>query len=136
MAVLHQHMPHEAELGFFAFALLEQPGLGVGGGGVRLVQPLLPMKVHFRVAAAAAFGGRGVLGAETLQGGPSLNQSAACGEMLVRQQSGGLRLRKDAGEKGRRQIESRKRSRFLEKTEWSQTLSSMESPTNQRNRRL
>src|SRR5450759_4963873 len=38
VAVFHQHMPHEAELGLFAFALAEKPRLRVGGGGVGLVQ--------------------------------------------------------------------------------------------------
>jgi hypothetical protein len=52
--------------------------------------------------------------------------------MIVRQQSGLGRLRMDASEKRRGQVRRRKRSRFLEKTEWSHTLSSMDRPTNQR----
>src|SRR5208337_5182105 len=38
VAVLHQHMPHETELGLFAFALAEEPRLRVSGGGMGLVQ--------------------------------------------------------------------------------------------------
>jgi hypothetical protein len=87
-AVLHQHMPHETELGLLAFALVEQPGLRIRGGGVRLVQAPLPMKVHFRVATGTTLGRRGVLGPKTLQGSSGLNESAVHGEMLVRQQSG------------------------------------------------
>ena len=94
------------------------------------------MKIYFRVATAAGIGRRCVLGPETLQGSPGLDPGAIPGEMLVRQQSScrGLivmRLKKAAAKSDRR-----KRSRFLEKTEWSQTMSSMDRPTNQRNRRL
>ena len=61
-------MAHEAELGLFAFALLEKPGLGVGGGGMGLVQALLPMEVYFRITTGAALGRRGIFGPENLQG--------------------------------------------------------------------
>jgi hypothetical protein len=69
VAVLHQHMPHETELGLLAFALAEKPRLRVGGGSVGLDQTPFIMKIHYRVATAAALGRRGVLGAKTLQGG-------------------------------------------------------------------
>ena len=108
VTVLHQHMPHEAELGFFAFALAEKPRLRVGGGGVGLVQAPFSMKIHFRVATAAALGRRGVLGAETLQGSPGLNEGAVHGEMVVRQQSGLGGLLLDAPEKGRGQVRTEK----------------------------
>jgi hypothetical protein len=45
VTVLHQDMQHEAKLGFFAFALAEKPRLRVGGGGMRLVQAPLAMKI-------------------------------------------------------------------------------------------
>src|SRR5450759_2098472 len=101
-------MPHEAELGLFAFALAEKPRLRVGGGGVGLVQTPFTMKIHFRVATATARGRRDVFGAETLQGSPGLDEGAVHGEMLVRQQSGCRRLLFDAPEKGRRQVRTEK----------------------------
>jgi len=88
VAVLHQHMPHEAKLGLFAFALAEQPRLRVGSRGMGLVQSAFPMKIHFRVATAAGRGRRSILSAETLQGSPGLDQGTVHGEMLVRQQFG------------------------------------------------
>jgi len=94
--------------GLFAFALLEQPGLRVGGGGMGPVQAPLPMKVHLRVATGTTRRGRGVLGPEALQGSPGLNQGAVHGEMLVRQQSGLGCLLFDAPEKGGGQIRPEK----------------------------
>jgi len=36
--VLHQCVPHEAELGFLAGALAQQPGVGIGGAGMGVVR--------------------------------------------------------------------------------------------------
>jgi hypothetical protein len=66
------------------------------------------MKVHFGVATGTAIGRRGVLGPETLQGSPGLNEGAIHGEMLARQQSGLGRLLVDASEKGRGQVRTEK----------------------------
>ena len=58
VAVLHQHLPYEAEFGLIAFALAEKPRLRVGGGGMGLVQTPFTMKILFRVVTAAARGWR------------------------------------------------------------------------------
>jgi hypothetical protein len=55
-----------------------------------LVQALFPMKVQFWVATGATSGRRAVLGPETLQGSPGLNQGAVHSEMLVSRQSHNL----------------------------------------------
>ena len=41
MPILHQHMPHEAQLGLLARRLLVQPGLRIGRRGVRGIRPAL-----------------------------------------------------------------------------------------------
>jgi len=46
-------MPHVAELGLFAGGFAEQPGIGVGGRGMRIVPALLAMEVALRIAPAA-----------------------------------------------------------------------------------
>ena len=51
IAVLHQHMRHVAQLGGLPGRLLEQPGVRIGGRGVRLVAALLAVKVALAIAA-------------------------------------------------------------------------------------
>ncbi len=50
MAVLHQGMTHEAELGFHALALAIQPRLRIGGGGMGLVRAPLASEVDLGIA--------------------------------------------------------------------------------------
>ena len=45
VAVLHQGVTHEAELGFLARALAVELGLRVGRRSVRLVRALLPVEI-------------------------------------------------------------------------------------------
>lgn len=47
VAVLHKDVPHVAQAGFVALALLEQPGICVRGALVGVVAALLLFKVHF-----------------------------------------------------------------------------------------
>src|SRR3954469_9674691 len=53
VAVLHQSMPHEAQLRLLALSLTVEPGIPIGGRGMRIVRPLLAMEVGFCVAPAA-----------------------------------------------------------------------------------
>ena len=53
IAVLHQGMTHEAELGLLARSLAIEPRLRIGRRGVRLVGALLAMEVRLAVAPAA-----------------------------------------------------------------------------------
>jgi hypothetical protein len=46
-------MPHEAKLRLLAWPLAIEPGLGIGGRGVRVVRSLLAVKIRLLVAAAA-----------------------------------------------------------------------------------
>ena len=57
VAVLHQPMPHEAQLRLLALALAVEPGIRIGGRGMRLVRSLLAMEVCFGIAPAASAGG-------------------------------------------------------------------------------
>ena len=59
MAVLHQHMAHEAQPGFLATALAEQPRVRIGARGMAVIGPPLAMEVPARIAAASkALGSR------------------------------------------------------------------------------
>src|SRR4051812_43074868 len=53
VAVLHQSMPHEAQLRLLTPSFAVEPGVPIGGRGMRLVRPLLAMEVGFCVAPAA-----------------------------------------------------------------------------------
>lgn len=53
VAVLHERVPHEAEHRAGAEALAEQPGVRVGGRGMRLVRAALAAEVHLGIAAGA-----------------------------------------------------------------------------------
>ncbi len=54
MAVFHQSVPHEAELGLLALAFSVEPGVRVGRRGVRLVGAFLAMEVDLCVPSAAS----------------------------------------------------------------------------------
>jgi hypothetical protein len=51
VTVLHQGMAHIAELGFLAFALAVEAGIGISNGGMGFVRALLAVKIHFAIAA-------------------------------------------------------------------------------------
>lgn len=53
VAVLHQPMAHEAQRGLLAFPLAVEPGLGIGGRGMRVIRALLAIEVRFGIAPAA-----------------------------------------------------------------------------------
>src|SRR5271169_6289720 len=52
MAVLHQAMADEAELGFLARPLAVEPCIGIRRRDMRLVRPLLAMEIGFGIAPA------------------------------------------------------------------------------------
>ena len=97
VAILHHQMPHIAELGLFTGGFAEQPSIGVGGRGMRVVPALFAMEVAFRIAPAAsatAFARRrlaALLRHEALHAGPRLNQRAVDREMLAGEQGADLR---------------------------------------------
>jgi hypothetical protein len=84
-------MAHVGELGLLALALLVELGIGVGGGGMRVVCALLPMEVVLAVAApvlpasgrTSGWLVRAVLGAEALHARPGFHQRAVDREVLV-----------------------------------------------------
>jgi len=49
--VSHQGMAHITELGLLALALAVEAGIGIGDRGMRFVGTLVPVKVHFGIAA-------------------------------------------------------------------------------------
>ena len=53
MAVLHQRMPHEAELGLLARPLAIEPSFRIGRRGMRLIGALLAVEIRLAVASAA-----------------------------------------------------------------------------------
>ena len=97
MAVLHQGVRHETELGLLAFALAVQPSIGVGRRGVGVVAPPLALEIDLNATAAAWLpvivraGLR--LGAEALLRCPSLYQRAVNAEMFVGHQAVAFRDR-------------------------------------------
>ena len=96
VAVLRHQMTHVAELGLLAGAFAEQPGVGVGGRGMRVVLALLAMEVALGIAPAARLAlSRGriaaVLRHKALHAGPGLDQRAVDREVLAGQQLADLR---------------------------------------------
>lgn len=85
-AVLHQQMCDMTELRRLARRFAEQPGIGIGGRGVRRIAPLLAMKVALAMAAGRGRLTAAVFRAETLHAGPGFDQRAIDREMLRRQQ--------------------------------------------------
>ena len=103
VAVLHEDVPHVAQAGLVARALLEQPGIGIGGAGMGAVAALLPFEVHLGVASgwrAAVV----VFAFETLVRGPGLNQRAVHAEVFVAGKPAPLGAELDALEEGARQV--------------------------------
>ena len=93
VAVLHQSVPHIAELGRLAVPLLIEPRIGVGDAAVGFVGALLPMKVPFGVAARTlAVVVAPILPAEALDRGPGLDQRTVHREVIAGQQPLHLRL--------------------------------------------
>src|ERR1700722_20332625 len=66
IAVLHQCVAHEAELGLLAAPLLIEPGVGIGGRGMRLIAALLAVKILLSVAPRISRRAGAVLRPETL----------------------------------------------------------------------
>src|ERR1700685_3112505 len=93
IAVLRHQMSHVAELGLLACGFAEQPGIGIGGRGMRIVAALLATEVTFRIAPAApaaAFSCRwvaAILRHEALHTGPGFDQRAVNGEVLAGEQT-------------------------------------------------
>jgi hypothetical protein len=103
MSVLHQDMPHEAELGLLARRLLVQPRLWIGGRGMRGIRPPFPPEVHTGIARVIRRldRRRSGLRLETLLASPGFDQRAIDGEMLIGQEAMGLGLRQDLLEERR-----------------------------------
>src|SRR5262245_52846207 len=78
VAVLHQDVPREIQLGFLPLALARQPSLGVGRRRVSVVASVLAPEVHARIARIAVRRlsalPLAVLRPEALERGPSLDQ--------------------------------------------------------------
>src|SRR6187455_3748846 len=51
VAVLHQHVGHEAQPTLATVGLAIEPGIGIGGRGMRLVRALFLVEVAFSVAS-------------------------------------------------------------------------------------
>src|SRR5260370_27514505 len=130
-------MSRVTQLGFLALGLLRQPRIRMRRGRMRFVRPLLPVKVHRRIAAA--FLGRfalAIFSFETLRSRPRLQQRPVHREVFVTS-SPCARIFSTTPSKNAAAISpSSKRSRFLLNTVGTHTASSMFSPTNQRNNRL
>src|ERR1700722_3331558 len=82
VAVLHQCMPHEAELRLLAGTLAIQPSIRISRGGMRVVAALLAVKVSLPIASRIRRRTGAVLRAEALGAGPGLQQRAVDREML------------------------------------------------------
>src|SRR5205085_4396608 len=110
VAVLGHQMSHVTELGFLARTLAEQPGIWIGGRGMRVVLALLAMEVAFSIAstAAALALARGriatVLWHKALHAGPGLDQRAIDREVLAGKQLAYLRKVQHLGEELGRDI--------------------------------
>lgn len=103
MSVLHQDMPHEAELGLLARCLLIQPRLWIGGRDMRGIRPSFTPKVHPGIAwVIRRWALRRVsLRLDTLLAGPGFDQRAIDDEVLIGQEAMGLSLREDLLEERR-----------------------------------
>ena len=87
VAVLHEGVAHEAELGFPASTFAVEPRRGIRGALVRVVGQALAMEIHLGLAPAGR--GLGMVGRsallefEALRRGPSLDQGAVDAEMVA-----------------------------------------------------
>ena len=85
IAVLHQRMGSVTQLGLFAFSLFVQPCIRISVGFVRLVRSPLAMKINTAIAVVGASRlGAAIFLLKALLAGPSLDQGAIHGKMLVR----------------------------------------------------
>jgi hypothetical protein len=105
VVVLHQGVAHETQTHFFAWSFAEEPGVGVGGRGVRGVPAALAMEIVRTIAAVSRLA-RAILRAEAFRARPSLQQRAINREMLARQQALDLVLREHRDEKLARHLAS------------------------------
>jgi hypothetical protein len=93
MAVLHQRMPHVAELGRLAVALLVKPRVRIRQAAVCLVRALLLVEVPLGIAARSrAVIVAAILAPEALDRRPGLQQRAVHREVIARQQPLHFRL--------------------------------------------
>src|SRR5712691_12383311 len=101
VAVLHQHVPGVAQLGFLARTLARQPRLGVGGRLMGIVAALLAMKVNRGIAGVIRrlLTTSPVLALEAFVAGPRLDQRAVDREVLGREQVAAAGLRQHLGKK-------------------------------------
>jgi hypothetical protein len=106
VAVFHQAVPHEAQLRLLALSLAVEPGIGIGGRGMRIVRPLLAMKVGFRVAPAACrrFARARALRLDALHRRPRLDQRAVDREVIRGQKLLHLGLRQHRRQELRRDV--------------------------------
>ena len=137
VAVLHQHVPRVAELGFLAGPLTCQPRLRVGGRLVARVAALLAVKVNRGVARVIGWVlTSAVLALEAFVTRPRFDQRAVDREVLSREQAAAAGLGQHLGKEGLGNLGAQQPLAILVKTVASHTRSSMFSPTNQRNSRL
>src|SRR5215469_16905328 len=93
VAVLHQQIPAVTQLRLLALALARHPCLRIGLRLMRFVRPLLPSKVHGRVAGIIRRSLRFLLfRLETLRSRPSFQQRPIYREMFIGSQALGPRL--------------------------------------------
>src|SRR5262249_55718748 len=89
MTVLRQRMSHVRQLGLLARTLAKQLPFGIRPTLMRLIRPLLAMKIHVGVARLETVGilrfARLVLGLKTLGRGETLDQRAIDRKMLAAQ---------------------------------------------------
>src|SRR5213594_4885896 len=104
VAILHQHVPLVAELGFTPGPLAVQERLRVGRGGMGRVAAPLAVEIHGRIPRIVRGGRRRVLALETLEARPSVDQGAVDREMLVGEQPALLGLGADPLEKSPRDV--------------------------------
>src|SRR3954462_11127810 len=92
---------HVAQPGGLPGRLLEQPGLRIGGGGMRLVAALLAAEIALAVAAGAGGLAAAALRTEALHGSPSFDQRTIHREVLRREQRLDLRIKPGSPPKSR-----------------------------------
>jgi hypothetical protein len=87
VTVLPPYLPQRAQLGFRPLGLLVQPGVGIGGRGLRGRAPRLPPTLDARVTRVVGGRGRGGgLGLKALEAGPGRAQGPIDRQGLARQQ--------------------------------------------------
>ena len=99
MAVFHERMAHEAQLGLAARPLAIEPGVEIGGALMAVVGAALAVEVALAVAPRRWRIARALLRAEALHRRPRLDQRAVDAEVLRRQQALDPRVGEHGGEK-------------------------------------